>query len=208
MCDTFSTHILTLVQILILYGTWVLYCMYQFTKGDSWAAHLLAALTLIIFTGILGFFAVKIFLVARRVQKQEGNPDALFLNKPYMRKYGLFYDQFKSKFWWVFVPLIMYAFMKAAFIALGDGHGLIQAAGQLGCELMLLILLLWSRPFNTRAGNVLNIVISVVRVLSVVCLLVFVHELGIAADTKTVSLSDTATHRERFLINLRSPVLL
>jgi len=87
----------------------------------------------------------------------------------------------------VFLPLIFYAFMKAAFIALGDGHGLIQAAGQLACELMLLILLLWSRPFNTRAGNVLNIVISVVRVLSVVCLLVFVHELGIAADTKTVT---------------------
>ncbi|KAF8422707.1 hypothetical protein EV426DRAFT_702522 [Tirmania nivea] len=178
----------TIVRIiLILYGTWVLYCLYQFTKGDSWAAHLLAALTLLISTGILGFFAVKIFLVARRVRKLEGNPDGLFLNKPYMRRYGLFYDQFKSNFWWIFLPLIFYAFMKAAFIALGDGHGLIQAAGQLACELMLLILLLWSRPFNTRAGNVLNIVISVVRVLSVVCLLVFVHELGIAADTKTVT---------------------
>lgn len=178
----------TIVRIiLILYGTWVLYCLYQFTKGDSWAAHLLAALTLLIFTGILTFFAIKIFLVARRVKKLEGNPDGLFLNKPYMRRYGLFYDQFKSNFWWVFLPLIFYAFMKAAFIALGDGHGLIQAAGQLACELMLLVLLLWSRPFNTRSGNVLNIVISVVRVLSVVCLLVFVHELGIAADTKTVT---------------------
>ncbi|KAF8459353.1 hypothetical protein BGX38DRAFT_1247931 [Terfezia claveryi] len=178
----------TIVRIiLILYGTWVMYCMYQFTKGDSWAVHLLAALTLLIFTGILGFFAVKIFLVARHVKKLEGNPDGLFLNKPYMRRYGLFYDQFKSNFWWIFLPLIFYAFMKAAFIALGDGHGLLQAAGQLGCEVMLLILLLWSRPFNTRSGNVLNIVISVVRVMSVVCLLVFVNELGIGADTKTVT---------------------
>lgn len=178
----------TIVRIiLILYGTWVMYCLYQFTRGDSWAAHLLAALTLALFTGILGFFAVKIFLVAREVKKHEGNPDALFLNKPYMRRYGLFYDQYKSNFYWVFAPLIIYAFLKAAFIALGDGHGLIQAAGQLGCELFLLILLLWSRPFNTRAGNVLNIVISVVRVLSVVCLLIFVDELGIAADTKTVT---------------------
>ncbi|KAF8464394.1 hypothetical protein BDZ91DRAFT_660122 [Kalaharituber pfeilii] len=178
----------TIVRIiLILYGTWTLYCLYQFTRGDSWAAHLLAAITLVVFTGILGFFVVKIFLVARRVKKLEGNPEGLFLNKPYMRRYGLFYDQFKSQFWWIFLPLILYAFMKAAFIALGDGHGLIQAAGQLGCELILLILLLWSRPFNTRSGNVLNIIISVVRVLSVVCLLVFVHELGIAADAKTVT---------------------
>lgn len=172
---------------MILYGTWTLYCLYQFTKGDSWAAHLLAAITLVAFTAILGFFVVKIFLVARRVRKFEGGAEALFLNKPYMRRYGLFYDQFKSNFWWLFLPLILYAFLKAAFIALGDGHGLIQAAGQLGCELILLILLLWNRPFNTKAGNVLNIIISVVRVLSVVCLLIFVEELDIAADTKTVS---------------------
>ena len=173
---------------MILYGTWTLYCLYQFTRGDSWGAHILAAGTLLFFTALLGFFVIKIFLIARKVRQAEGSPDALFLNKPYMRRYGLFYDQFKSNFWWLFVPLIFYAFGKAAFIALGDGHGLIQAVGQLGCELMLLILLLWSRPFNTKAGNVLNIIISVVRVLSVVCLLVFVNELGIAADTKTVGL--------------------
>ncbi|KAI5807481.1 hypothetical protein DFH27DRAFT_640344 [Peziza echinospora] len=178
----------TIVRIiLILYGTWTLYCLYQFSRGDSWGAHLLAALTLIFFTAVLGFFVVKIFLVARRVKKAEGGSDALFLNKPYVRRYGLFYDQFKSNFWWIFVPMIVYAFTKAAFIALGDGHGLIQAAGQLACELMLLILLVWNRPFNTKAGNVLNIIISVVRVLSVLCLLVFVHELGIAADAKTVT---------------------
>ena len=174
------------VQILILYGTWVLYCLYQFTNGDSWAAHLLAAITLLSFTAILGFFAVKIALVARRVKKLEGGPDALFLNKPYMRRYGLFYDQYKSEFWWVFAPLIIYSFTKAAFIALGNGHGLIQASGQLAAELLLLILLVWSRPFNTKAGNVLNIIISVVRVLSVVCLLIFANELQLAADTKTV----------------------
>src|SRR5262249_12220604 len=28
--------------ILLLYGVWTLYCVYQFTKGDSWAAKLLA----------------------------------------------------------------------------------------------------------------------------------------------------------------------
>ena len=176
---------------MILYGTWTLYCLYQFSRGDSWGAHVLAALTLLFFTAILGFFIVKIIIVARRAKKFEGGPDALFLQKPNMRRYGLFYDQFKSNFWWIFVPMIVYAFMKAAFIALGDGHGLLQAGGQLACELMLLVLLIWSRPFNTKAGNVLNIIISVVRVLSVLCLLVFVHELGIAADAKTVRIDLT-----------------
>lgn len=86
----------------------------------------------------------------------------------------------------MFAPLIIYSFVKAAFIALGNGHGLIQASGQLAAEILLLVLLVWSRPFNTKAGNILNIIISVVRVLSVVCLLIFSNELQIAADTKTV----------------------
>jgi len=48
-------------------------------------------------------------------------------------------------------------------------------------------LLLWSRPFERKSGNVINIFIQVVRVLSVVCILVFVEELGIAQTTQTVT---------------------
>jgi len=185
----------------VLYGTWTLYCLYQFRNGDSWGAHVLAGITLAVFTGVLGFFAIRIFILARRQKaiddeneaaalKGDGEHkphDQLFEHKPYMRRYGLFYDQFKTDFWWIFLPLIIYAFAKGAFIALGDGHGLIQTIGQLVCEAILLVLLLWNRPYNSKAGNVLNIIISVVRVLSVVCLIIFVEELGIAADTKTVT---------------------
>lgn len=178
----------TIVRIIfVLYGTWTLYCLFQFSHGDSWGAHLLAGITLAIFTGILGFFAVKIFMVARQAKQTLGGPEALYEDKPKMRKYGLFYDQFKSNFWWLFIPMIAYAFTKAAFIALGDGHGMVQVAGQLAVEGCMLIILLWSRPYNTKTGNVLNIIISVVRVLSVLCLLVFVQQLGIARDTKTVT---------------------
>ncbi|CAZ81917.1 unnamed protein product [Tuber melanosporum] len=194
-----ATTIVRLV--LVLYGTWTLYCLYQFRNGDSWGAHVLAGVTLAVFTGVLGFFAFRIFILARRQKAiddeneaaalkgdDEHKPhDKLFEHKPYMRRYGLFYDQFKTDFWWIFLPLIIYAFAKGAFIALGDGHGLIQTVGQLGCEVILLVLLLWNRPYNSKAGNVLNTIISVVRVLSVVCLIVFVEELGIAADTKTVT---------------------
>ncbi|KAG0636574.1 hypothetical protein HOY80DRAFT_891153 [Tuber brumale] len=194
-----ATTIVRLV--LVLYGTWTLYCLYQFRNGDSWGAHVLAGVTLAVFTGVLGFFAVRIFILARRQKaiddeneaaalKGDGEHkphDKLFEHKPYMRRYGLFYDQFKTDFWWIFLPLIIYAFAKGAFIALGDGHGLVQTVGQLGCEIILLVLLLWNRPYNSKAGNVLNTIISVVRVLSVVCLIVFVEELNIAADTKTVT---------------------
>jgi hypothetical protein len=53
--------------ILVFYGVWVLYCIFQFTHGDSWAAKTLAAVTLAFFTGVLGFFAFKIWQTARRL---------------------------------------------------------------------------------------------------------------------------------------------
>lgn len=48
-------------------------------------------------------------------------------------------------------------------------------------------LLIWSRPYERRSGNVINIFIQIVRVLSVVCILVFVEELGIAQTTQTIT---------------------
>lgn len=59
--------------------------------------------------------------------------------------------------------------------------------GQLIVEALMLGLLVWSRPYERRSGNVINIFIQIVRVLSVVCILVFVEELGIAQTTQTVT---------------------
>lgn len=78
-------------------------------------------------------------------------------------------------------------FAKGVVIAAFDGKGLVQTAGQLIIESLLLILLLWSRPYSLTSGNWINIVIQVVRVLSVVCILVFVEELGISQTTKTIT---------------------
>lgn len=51
----------------------------------------------------------------------------------------------------------------------------------------MLGLLIWNRPYERRSGNVINIFIQIVRALSVVCILVFVEELGIAQTTQTVT---------------------
>lgn len=173
--------------ILILYGIWTLYCVFQFTRGDSWAAKLLAGFTLAIFTLILGFFTFKIWRVARRAKKRDGDTSALFDDKETWRKYSLFYDHYKRGYWWIFVPLIVYMFARGCIIAAGDGHGLVQSSGQLIVEGILLILLLWTRPFETKSAQWIGISIQVVRVLSVCCILVFVHEFGISQTTQTVT---------------------
>lgn len=173
--------------ILILYGIWTLYCVYQFKNGDSWAAKLLAGVTLGVFTGILAFFSYKIWSIAHKYKKMEGDTSALYDNKDVWRKYSIFYENYKKSYWWIFVPAIVYMFARGCVIAGADGHGLAQAAGQLIVEAILLALLLWSRPFSLKSGNWINIIIQVVRVLSVVCILVFVEELGVAQTTKTVT---------------------
>ncbi|KAF2426175.1 DUF907 domain-containing protein [Tothia fuscella] len=173
--------------ILILYGVWTLYCVYQFTRGDSWAAKALAGVTLGIFTAILLFFSWRVFSLARKYKKLEGDVSGLYENKETWVKYSIFYDSFKKGYWWMFVPAIIYMFAKGVVIAVGDGHGLVQTAGQLIIESIMLILLLWSRPYSLKSGNWINIVIQVVRVLSVLCILVFVEQLGISQTPKTIT---------------------
>ncbi|KAK5270489.1 hypothetical protein LTR40_014115, partial [Exophiala xenobiotica] len=173
--------------ILLLYGVWTLYCIFQFTHGDSWAAKLLAALTLGTFTLLLGFYTWKIWSIVQKFKKLEGNADALYENKETWKKYKLFYENYKRGYWWLFVPAIVYMFAKGCVLAAGDGHGMFQTIGQLVIEALMLFVLLWSRPYNRKSGNWINIVIQVVRVVSVVCILVFVEELGIAQTTKTIT---------------------
>jgi len=173
--------------ILLLYGVWVLYCMFQFTQGDSWAAKALAGATLGVFTLVLAFFSWKIWNTARKLRQAEGDASALYEDKSIWVKYSLFYESYRKQYWWIFVPTILYMFVKGVALAVGDGHGMAQTIAQLVIEAVMLVLLLWSRPFERKSGNVINILIQVVRVLSVVCILVFVEQFAVAQTTQTVA---------------------
>lgn len=173
--------------VMLAYGVWTLYCVYQFTDGDSWAAKVLAGVTWAIFTAILAFFAFTIWHKAKKYQKMDGDASMLYEHKETWVRYAFLYENFKKGYWWLFIPSIVYAFAKNAMIAGANGHGLIQTVGQIAIESLLLILLVWSRPYTMKSGNVINITIQVVRVISVVCVLVFVEELGISQTTKTIT---------------------
>ncbi|RGP59245.1 hypothetical protein FLONG3_11240 [Fusarium longipes] len=173
--------------ILVLYGIWVLYCVFQFTVGDSWVAQLLAGVTLAIFTGILGWFTWKIFSTVKRLKSTEGNADALYNDKHYWVKYSLFYESYKKDYWWIFIPTIVYLFAKGCTLAVGDGNGMPQTIAQLVVESIMLGLLVFTRPFERKSSNVIGIAIQTVRVLSVALILVFVHELKIPQDSKTIA---------------------
>ncbi|KAG8165407.1 hypothetical protein KVR01_005682 [Diaporthe batatas] len=173
--------------ILLLYGTWVLYCIFQFTTGDSWAATALAAVTLALFTGILAFFAYKIFTTAKKLKETDGDASQLYENKNIWIKYSLFYENYKKDYWWIFVPTILYMLAKGIILAAGDNHGMAQSIAQLIVEALMLCVLLWNRPYERKSGNVINITIAVVRVLSVACILIFVDEFAVSETTSTVT---------------------
>ncbi|KAJ0121387.1 hypothetical protein J7T55_008551 [Diaporthe amygdali] len=173
--------------ILLLYGTWVLYCIFQFTTGDSWAAKTLAGVTLALFTGILAFFGYKIFTTAKKLKDTDGDASQLYENKDIWIKYSLFYENYKKDYWWIFVPTILYMLAKGIILAAGDQHGMAQSVAQLIVEALMLCVLLWNRPFERKSGNVINITIAVVRVLSVACILIFVDEFAVSETTSTVT---------------------
>lgn len=173
--------------VMLLYGVWTLYCIFQFTHGDSWAAQVLAGVTLGVFTAILGFYSWKIWFVAHKLKKMQGDSSGLYDDKPTWKKYRIFYENYKKQYWWLFVPFIVYMFAKGCVLGAADGHGFIQTIGQLVIEALMLILLLWNRPYGRKSGNWINIIIQVVRVLSVVCILIFTEELGIAKTTTTIT---------------------
>lgn len=173
--------------ILLLYGIWTLYCIYQFTTGDSWAAKLLAGVTFGLFTAVLGWFTYMIWSKAKESKKRLGDSSELYEDKEVWVRYSLLYDNYKKNYWWIFIPVIIYMFTRGCVIAGANGHGLIQSAGQLIVEACMLCLLLWSRPFSLKSSNWINCIIQTVRVISVVCVLVFVEELGMSKTTKTVT---------------------
>lgn len=173
--------------IMLLYGVWVLYCVFQFTHGDSYVAKTLAGATLALFTGILAFFSYKIWSTACKLRNMEGDVVALYEDKSIWVKYSLFYESYRKDYWWIFVPVIVYMFVKGTVLAAADGHGMVQTIAQLFIEAVMLGLLVWSRPFERKSSNIINISIQVVRVLSVACILVFVEEFGIAQTTQTVT---------------------
>lgn len=173
--------------ILLLYGVWTMWCVYQFMEGDSWAAKVLAGVTWGLFTVLLLGFTYKIFQKASEAKKREGATDRLYEDKETWVKYSLFYDNYKKTYWWIFVPVIVYMFVRGAIIAGANGHGLVQTIGQLSVEVVMLIFLVWTRPFARRSSQWINITVQAVRVLSVVCVLIFVEELGFSQTTTTVT---------------------
>ncbi|CAG8452574.1 16364_t:CDS:2 [Racocetra fulgida] len=94
--------------------------------------------------------------------------------------YGALYTQYKenndikdSRIWF-FIITFSYDFSRGVITGLTQDYNIIQVAGLIVTELVLLILLSRFKPFKTRLMNVLNICSSVLRLLISLLLITFI----------------------------------
>jgi hypothetical protein len=92
--------------------------------------------TLALFTGVLGFFIFRIWFIAQKLKRADGDVSGLYENKETWLKYSIFYDSYRRDYWWIFIPGIMYMFAKGCVLAAADGHGLTQTIAQLVIEVL------------------------------------------------------------------------
>lgn len=167
--------------ILIAFGSLATYAFYQFTLHDSWLAALLAGIALVIFGLLLVAISVRVFFIASK--HAEGH-EILYRNAHYRKRYGFLYNRFKVSSFYFFAPLIVYEIAKAGFIGLGQGHAYVQTVGLTAVELVLLLMLIFTLPYYDKTSKVVNIFISLIRLISYGVLIAFVEELGVQATPK------------------------
>lgn len=170
----------------LIFPIWVLYSIYQFRTGDAWGPTILAGVTLALFAGTLVFFIVRIYITARAQIKLTGSASRLFEDKEMWLKYSLFYDNLKKETWWFFAAYIFYMFLRNALIAILQGKGMGQTITVLACDVVMLVIMCFLRPFAHRTENVVHIIIQIVRVATWGAILVFVDNLKVERSTQTI----------------------
>ncbi|RDW87967.1 hypothetical protein BP5796_03661 [Coleophoma crateriformis] len=172
--------------IYIFYGPWVGWSIFQFKTGDSWAATLLAAATLILFSSILICFAVVIIRTAQRYIKSQGSAAALFEEKRTWLKYSLFYNTYRKNYWWFFNVIIAYSFIRGFLLAALNGKGFAQTIAMLVIEALMLIITVLVRPHERKIENIVNITTRFCQTLTFAGVLIFVNELKVQKSTQTI----------------------
>lgn len=88
---------------------------------------------------------------------------------------GTLIAPYNAKYYF-FLVAILAPIIRAAFVSLAQADGFIQVVGLVTLELLYLILLLVIRPFRNRRGDVFEVTIAILRLVSTAGLLPFVKE--------------------------------
>lgn len=90
-----------------------------------------------------------------------------------LNKWGFLYIQFRASAYYFIIPVLLHTFLKAAFIAFGQGSGVTQAVALIVIEVAALIATSVLRPYMDKSTNAINVTICVVNFLNAIFLLIF-----------------------------------
>ncbi|KAK7749647.1 putative flavin carrier protein 3 [Cytospora paraplurivora] len=149
-------------------------CLWELTQGDSPAEMVLACFFFLGLASCLSWAAFNVIRMARRSISLHRNPAyALYSDAHALNKWGFLYIQYRASAYYFVVPVLLYNFVKAMFVAFSQGSGVTQAIALIIIEVAALIASTVLRPYMDKATNAFNVTINVVNFLNAIFLLIF-----------------------------------
>lgn len=168
--------------VLICFPQLTVLCLWELTKHDSPGTVSIAVITYTIVIGILGFGAYKTYSLARRSLRLHKNPAYILYSDPNaLNRFGFLYVQFRATAYYYIIPLLIYLFIKCAFIAFAQQAGKVQAVLIFIIELAYLAFISWKKPYMDKATNGFNIAISAINFVNALFFMFFSSIFGLPA---------------------------
>lgn len=162
------------VQVLIGFPQICVLSLWELTKRDSAAEVVLALFFFVSMASALVWAALKVYRIAKRSVSMHKNPAYILYSDPScLNKWGFLYVQFRATAYYFIMPVLVYIFVKALFVAFAQAAGTAQAIGLLIIEAIFLITVSILRPWMDRKTNFFNIAIAAINFLNTIYLLIF-----------------------------------
>ncbi|EAS35203.1 uncharacterized protein CIMG_00557 [Coccidioides immitis RS] len=149
-------------------------CLWEMTHRDSAAEVVLAVVMILAMIASLGWAAWKVIRLAKKSVLMHKNPAYILYSDPSaLNKWGFLYIQYRATAYYFVVPVLIYIFVKAMFIALTQPAPTVQAFALFFIELGVLVGVSILRPWMDKKTNIFNISIAAVNFFNVLLLLFF-----------------------------------
>lgn len=153
------------------------YACYQYAKPVSTLSTDLSCVILVLYAILLCATTFFILRAARR--------NTLFTNAINPLRYGYLYSSYQEPDYMFFIPMLLYTVGKALVLGLAQENGEAQAIANLCIESLLLIALLFLRPYKGGKANLFQCMISFVRVIGFALLVTCATVFAVDVATKS-----------------------
>ncbi|KAK9370324.1 hypothetical protein V1509DRAFT_560856 [Lipomyces kononenkoae] len=148
--------------------------LWELTQRDSPAAVVLAVVMLLMVNSLLAWAAFKVIRLAKQSVAVYKNPAyILYSDSAALTRWGFVYIQFRATAYYFIVPILLYTFIKACFIAFGQNASTMQGIVLMVIEFFYLLLVSILKPYMDRRTNIFNITIQSVNFLNAILFFFF-----------------------------------